>query len=242
MSLRCLIVDDEPLAHDIILRYMEDIPFLENCGQCYRATEVPDFLNRQIIDLIFLDVRMPKLSGLDFLRTLQQRPLVIITSAYEEHALESFDLDVCDYLLKPFRFDRFLKAANRALSDYTLRQQATGTVPPPVTNTPPERIYIKSDKKQLLLNPEDIYYLESLGNYVKVWDDQRFLLTPRTLSSFESQLPADTFIRIHKSYILNKKFVRYIEGNIISLKNGKQLPLGKHYKHVVQQLLNGQGT
>ncbi|MCF6404954.1 LytTR family DNA-binding domain-containing protein [Chitinophaga filiformis] len=247
MSLRCLIVDDEPLAHDIILRYMEDVPFLENCGQCYRATEVPDFLNRQAIDLIFLDVRMPKLNGLDFLRTLQQRPLVIITSAFEEHALESFDLDVCDYLLKPFRFDRFLKAANRALSDYTLRQQATATTPAaappsPVTTAAPERIYVRSDKKQILLNLEDIYYLESLGNYVKIWDEQRFLLTPRTLSSFESQLPADTFIRIHKSYILNKKFVRYIEGNIISLKNGKQLPLGKNYKHVVKQLLNGQGT
>jgi DNA-binding LytR/AlgR family response regulator len=241
-------VDDEPLAHDIILRYMEDVPFLENCGQCYRATEVPDYLNRQAIDLIFLDVRMPKLNGLDFLRTLQQRPLVIITSAYEEHALESFDLDVCDYLLKPFRFDRFLKAANRALSDYTLRQQAAATTlaatpsPPPAATAVPERIYVKSDKKQILLNPEDIYYLESLGNYVKIWDEQRFLLTPRTLSSFEAQLPADTFIRIHKSYILNKKFVRYIEGNIISLKNGKQLPLGKNYKHVVKQLLNGQGT
>ncbi|SHN32876.1 LytTR family DNA-binding domain-containing protein [Chitinophaga sp. CF418] len=246
MRLRCLIVDDEPLAHDIILRYMEDVPFMENCGQCYRAMEVPDFLNGQAIDLIFLDVRMPKLNGLDFLRTLQQRPLVIITSAYEEHALESFDLDVCDYLLKPFRFDRFLKAANRALSDYTLRQQATtialAAAPPQVTTAVPERIYIKSDKKQILLDPEDIYYLESLGNYVKVWDEQRFLLTPRTLSSFESQLPADTFIRTHKSYILNKKFVRYIEGNIISLKNGKQLPLGKNYKHVVKQLLNGQGT
>ena len=245
MSLRCLIVDDEPLAHDIILRYMEDVPFLENCGQCYRATEVPDFLNRQAIDLIFLDVRMPKLNGLDFLRTLQQRPLVIITSAYEEHALESFDLDVCDYLLKPFRFERFLKAVNRALADYTLRQQASATVPltPPITPAAaPETIYIKSDKKQIMLNLDDVYYLESLGNYVKVWDEQRFLLTQRTLSSFESQLPADTFIRIHKSYILNKKFVRYIEGNIISLKNGKQLPLGKNYKHVVKQLLNGQGT
>ncbi|PWV56929.1 LytTR family DNA-binding domain-containing protein [Chitinophaga sp. S165] len=244
MSLRCLIVDDEPLAHDVILRYMEDVPFLENCGQCYRAMEALDFLSRHTIDLIFLDIRMPKLNGLDFLRTLQQRPLVIITSAYEEHALESFELDVCDYLLKPFRFDRFLKAANKALSNYTLKQQAAGVVPaaPTVTTPSPSQIYIKSDKKQVLLNLEDVYYLESLGNYVKVWEEQRFLLTPRTLSSFESQLPADTFVRIHKSYILNKKFVRYIEGNTINLKNGAQLPLGKNYKHVVKELVNGQGT
>lgn len=244
MSLRCLIVDDEPLAHDIILRYMEDVPFLENCGQCYRATEALDFLSRHTIDLIFLDIRMPKLNGLEFLRTLQQRPLVIITSAYEEHALESFELDVCDYLLKPFRFDRFLKAANRALSDYTLKQQAAAipAAVPPVVPASASQIYIKSDKKQILLNLEDVLYLESLGNYVKVWEAERFLLTPRTLSSFESQLPADTFIRIHKSYILNKKFVRYIEGNTISLRNGKQLPLGKNYKHVVKQLVNSQGT
>jgi len=241
MNIRCLIVDDEPLAHEVILKYIEDIPFLETVGQCYLATEALSFLNTHTVDLIFLDIRMPKLSGLDFLRTLQQRPLVIITSAYEEHALESFDLEVCDYLLKPFRFDRFLKAANRALSVYTLKKQAadpSSVVAQPLATNESSRIYIKSDKKQVQLNLDEIHYLESLGNYVKVWEGQKFLLTPRTLSSFESQLPADTFIRIHKSYILNKKYVHYIEGNIIRLKNGKELPLGKNYRHAVKQLLN----
>jgi DNA-binding LytR/AlgR family response regulator len=205
------------------------------------ATEALAFLSKQSVDLIFLDIRMPKLSGLDFLRTLQQRPLVIITSAYEEHALESFDLEVCDYLLKPFRFDRFLKAANRALAIHTLKKQAAD-IPVAVTPSPviaePAQVYIKSDKKLVQLLLDEIYYLESLGNYVKVWQEQKYLLTPRTLSSFETQLPPDSFIRIHKSYILNKKFVHYIEGNIIRLKNGKELPLGKNYKHVVKQLLN----
>lgn len=241
MSLRCLIVDDEPLAHDVILRYMEDVPFLELAGQCYRATEALEVLSRQSVDLIFLDIRMPKLTGLDFLRTLQQQPLVIITSAYEEHALESFELEVCDYLLKPFRFDRFLKAVNRALSQYNLKQQAGHTMPvSPVTPAIEQtQLYIKSDKKIIQLNPEDLYYLESLGNYVKVWEADRFLLTPRTLTSFETQLSAETFIRIHKSYILNKKFVSYLEGNTVTLKNGKQLPVGKNYKHQVKQLLGG---
>ncbi|TXJ29286.1 MAG: response regulator transcription factor [Chitinophagaceae bacterium] len=240
MSLRCLIVDDEPLAHDIILKYMEDVPFLEKSGQCYHATEAMEFLSRNTVDLIFLDIRMPKLSGLDFLKALQQRPLVIITSAYEEHALESFDLDVCDYLLKPFRFDRFLKAANRALAMHTLKNQAgTSFAPvPAATENEPAHIYIKSDKRFVQFQLNQIYYLESLGNYVKVWDEQRYLLTPRTLSSFEEQLPADMFIRIHKSYILHKKFVHYIEGNMIRLKNGKELPLGKNYRHVVKQLLS----
>ena len=234
MKLRCLIVDDEPLAHDVILRYLDDIPFLEKAGQCYLATEAFAFLNHHAVDLIFLDIRMPKLSGLDFLRTLNQRPLVVITSAYEEHALESFELEVVDYLLKPFRFDRFLKAANRALEQYTLRKQTVLAPAPVVVQHEPEPLYIKSDKKLVQMQLDDVYYLESLGNYVKVWGRDQFLLTQRTLGSFEEQLPADAFIRIHKSFILNKKFVHYIEGNMIRLLNGKVLPLGKTFKHVIK--------
>jgi len=238
MSMRCLIVDDEPLAHEVILKYMEDIPFLENSGQCYRPAEALEFLSKHTVDLIFLDIRMPKLNGLDLLRALQQRPLVIITSAYEEHALESFELEVCDYLLKPFRFDRFLKAVNRALAMHTLKIKAGDAAPVAALSKAPAQIYIKSDKKFMLLDLDAVYYLESLGNYVKVWEADKFLLTPRTLSSFGEQLPADAFVRIHKSYILNKKYVHYIEGNTISLKNKKQLPLGKNYKHLVKELLN----
>lgn len=242
MTIRCLIVDDEPLAHEVILKYIEDIPFLKVAGQCYLATEALAFLGTHSVDLIFLDIRMPKLTGLDFLRTLQQRPLVIITSAYEEHALESFDLEVCDYLLKPFRFDRFLKAANRALGLLSLKKQATQTLYP-AAEQPVEaeagtaRIFIKADKKQINLPLDEICYLESLGNYVKVWGAEKYILTPRTLSSFESQLPADTFVRIHKSYILNRAFVRHIEGNTIRLTNGKELPLGKSYRQTVSQLI-----
>lgn len=236
--MRCLIVDDEPLAHDIILRYMEDVPFLKLAGQCYRAAEALDFLSKHSVDLIFLDIRMPKLSGLELLRTLKHPPIVIITSAYEEHALESYDLDVCDYLLKPFRFERFLKAVNRALTQHTLQQPTPGTLPH-AEPAPPAQIYIKSDKKLILLDLEAVHYLESLGNYVKIWEGATFLLTPRTLSSFEEQLPADAFIRIHKSFILHRKYVQYIQGNIIKLKNGKELPLGKNYKHVLKLLTNG---
>ena len=237
MTIRCLIVDDEPLAHDVILNYISEVPFLETVGQCYRATEALNFLHNDPVDLIFLDIRMPKLSGLDFIKTLQKRPVVIITSAYEEHALESFDLDVCDYLLKPFRFDRFLKAANRALSAFNSQKRMPNVeAAPAATTAEPTQIYIKSDKKYILQDLDKIYYLESLGNYVKIWDDEKFWLTPRTLTSFESQLSSETFIRVHKSFIVNRAFVHYIEGNIIFLRNGKQLPLGKNYKHVVKLL------
>lgn len=240
MSLRCLIIDDEPLAHDIILTYLDDIPFITVAGQFYRATEALDFLSKNEIDLIFLDIRMPKLNGLDFIRTLTHKPIIIITSAYEEYALESFDLDVCDYLRKPFRFDRLLKAANRALEIHNLKKQAAKASVPQQTAIAPEsaKIAIKVDKKTVLMPLDEIQYLESLGNYVKVWRDTDFLLTPRTMSSFEEQLPASAFVRIHKSYILNKKFVHYMEGNTIYLKNKREVPIGKNFRPMIKQLLD----
>ncbi|WP_241559193.1 LytR/AlgR family response regulator transcription factor [Chitinophaga barathri] len=231
--MRCLIIDDEPLAHDVILKYIEDVPFLELAGQCYRATEALEFLNRQPVDLIFLDIRMPRLNGLEFLRTLHQRPLVIITSAYEEYALQGFDLAVCDYLLKPFRFERFLQAVNRA---HVLFAQTATTPAPATASAAPAQLAVKTDKKLVFVDLQNISYLESFGNYVKIWQDNVYLLTQRTLSSYEAELPQDVFVRIHKSFILNRKMVHALEGNIVHLKNGKQLPLGKNYKHVVRML------
>jgi len=236
MNLRCLIIDDEPLAHDVILAHLEDIPFLNVIGQCYRATDAFDFLNKTEVDLIFLDIRMPKLSGLDFIRTLTHKPIIIITSAFEEYALESFDLEVCDYLLKPFRFERMLKAANRALAIYRLKNQSKSVHSEINPTLNDNYIAIKADKRHILLKLNEIQYLESLGNYVKVWKDAEFLLTARTLSSFEAQLPTTQFIRIHKSYILHKKFVNYLEGNMVILKNGTHLPIGKNYKEVIKLL------
>ncbi|MGN7720232.1 LytR/AlgR family response regulator transcription factor [Chitinophaga sp. 22620] len=230
MKMRCLIIDDEPLAHDVILKYIEDTPFLELAGQCYRATEALEFLNRQPVDLLFLDIRMPRLNGLEFLRTLHQRPLVIITSAYEEYALQGFELAVCDYLLKPFRFDRFLQAVNRAYAQFNQTQPLPSSSATPQN---PAQLAVKTDKKLVFVDLQSVFYLESLGNYVKVWQENTYLLTARTLSSYETELPADTFVRIHKSYILNRKMIHALEGNIVHLRNGKQLPLGKNYKHAV---------
>ena len=236
MKLRCLIVDDEPLAHGIILKYAEDVPFLEIVGHCYRATEALEFLSQHPVDLLFLDIRLPKISGLELAKTLRQPPLLVVTSAHEEHALESFELEVCDYLLKPFRFERFLKAATRALALHTLRQPPPVPAPlPALISEPP--LYIKADKKLVQVELATVHYLESLGNYVKIWTAQQCWLTPRTLSSFESQLAGGTFVRVHKSFILNKRHVSYLEGRIICLHNGKQLPIGKNYRQLVQQLM-----
>ncbi len=230
MKLRALIIDDEPLAHKVVLEYVSATPFIEVVGQCYLATEALAFLHEQEVDLIFLDIQMPKIKGLDFLRTLKVKPLVIITSAYEEYALESFELEVCDYLLKPFRFDRFLKAVNRALELKQLKSPAAATPVPTSAPSEPEQLFIKSDKRLIQVALEDLFYLESYGNYVKVWLEKEFHLTPRTLSSFEAQLQHTDFHRIHKSYIVNKKQIAYIEGNFLVMKNKQQLPIGKNHR------------
>lgn len=238
MKLRTLIIDDEPLAHDVILRYVEDVPFIELAGQCYVATEAISILREKEIDLLFLDIQMPKLKGLDFLRTLKSPPIVIITSAYEEYALESYELDICDYLLKPFRFDRFLKAANKALDRYELQKKdiPTNIQTTEEKSTSAKQLFIKSDKRHIQIDQNDILYLESFGNYVKVWTEKEFILTQRTLSSFEDQL-TEEFIRIHKSFIINTRYVTYLEGNVVVLKNKKSLPLGKNHRQIFRKFI-----
>lgn len=239
MQLRTIIVDDEPLAHEVIKEHAKDVPFISIVGQCYSGTEALSFVNANPVDLIFLDIQMPKLNGLDFLKILKKSPLVIITSAYQEYALESFELDVCDYLLKPFRFERFLKATNKALEQFQLKNQATAIQPlnNDSTSVEVQQLFIKTDKRFVQVNLKDIYYLESFGNYVKVWIENDFLLTARTLTSFTEQLPSDDFVRIHKSFIINKQFIAYLEGNTVILKNKKQLQIGKSHKQSVMQLM-----
>lgn len=229
MKLSALIIDDEPLAHDVILRYLEDVSFVQVVGQCYQASEAIQIVSTQKIDLIFLDIRMPRIQGLDLLRTLRQKPLVIITSAYQEYALESFELDVCDYLLKPFRFDRFLKAVQKAYELYQLKNQEGNNLPVVSEPSPEQQIFIKSDKRFIQLNLKDIYYLEAYGNYIKIWLEDRYHLTMRTMSSFDEQLPENDFIRVHKSFIVNKNHIAYLEGKMVILKNNKRIQVGKNY-------------
>jgi len=208
MKLKALIIDDEPLAHLVVQEYAKEIPFLEIVGQCHLAIDAIKVLKEQSIDLLFLDINMPKLTGLEFLRTLKVTPKVIITSAYPEFALESYDLDVSDYLLKPYRFDRFLKAVNKVQEQYQL-EQTSGTTTES-SSSDDQQLFIKSDKRLINISLSEIYYLESYGNYVKVWLEKEFHLTPKTLTQFEELLPSSDFFRIHKSFILNRKFIDYV--------------------------------
>lgn len=239
MSLKALIIDDEPLAHKVIQQYAADVDFIEIVGSCHLATEAFNFLKQQAVDLIFLDINMPKLKGLDFLRILQHPPLVIITSAYEEYALESFELDVCDYLLKPFRFDRFLKAVNKA---FVIFQRENGSSTPienvgHPTNREETQLFIKADKRYINIQISDIFYLESYGNYVKVWLKGEYHLTPKTLSALGEVLSKKHFFKIHKSFIINRKHIDYAEGNFVVLKNNKQLPIGKSQRSAFKKFI-----
>jgi len=238
MILKALIIDDEPLAHAIILKYLEDIPFIEVVGQCYLATEALSVLGQQEVDLIFLDINMPNITGIEFLKIQTKKLQVIITSAYQEYALESFELDVCDYLLKPFRFNRFLKAINKANEQHKL----TTAIDEPIVSSSNDlskatsSIFIKVDKKLIQLERLDIIHLEAYGNYVKVWVGEKSYLTHRTLSSFEEQLSDIDFMRIHKSHIVHIQHVKFIEGTKVHMNNGNVLPLGKSLKQLEKYL------
>ncbi|MEL6654807.1 MAG: LytTR family DNA-binding domain-containing protein [Bacteroidota bacterium] len=226
-TLKALIIDDEPLAHKVILQYAKDLPFLEIVGQVYKATDAYALLQNGGVDLLFLDINMPTLKGLDFLRTLTDRPAVIVTSAYEEYALEGYELQVADYLLKPFRFERFLQAVMKVKEAKTTSSVVTNE------EAAVEKIFVKVDKRQVQVSVLDIIYVESYGNYVKVWLADKYLLTPRTLTSFEQELPS-LFSRIHKSYIVQRACVDYVEGNQVKMSNGELLPIGKNYRTSVK--------
>ena len=224
-KIKAIIIDDEPLAHRIIERFSADIPYLDIVGKCYSATESYAILSSTEINLIFLDIQMPRLTGLDFLRTLEYVPHIVITSAFEEYALEGFELQVSDYLLKPFSFERFLKAIQLVHANLELRN---------TFDKGEKTVFIKVDKRQIQIEISEIHCLESYGNYVKIWLSNDMYLTPRTLMSFEEELTALTFQRVHKSFILNKDFVDYVEGNMIVLKNKMIIPIGKNYRQEVK--------
>lgn len=227
-NLGCLIADDEPIARQILENYINDIPNLDVVASCKNAFEVMEELQKQSIDLLFLDINMPKFSGISLLKSLREKPEVIITTAYPEYAVEGFELSVTDYLLKPFSIERFIQAVMK------VQQKLDTSTKELVINTTPSEekfVFVKSDKKIIKLNLEDIFYIEAYGNYIKIFTDE-MILTPQTLSDFIEKL-SDDFIRIHKSYVINFKGLKLIDGNQITLQNNTKLPIGKSYRKSV---------
>jgi DNA-binding LytR/AlgR family response regulator len=234
--MRCLVVDDEPLAHRIIKNYCENLSFLEIVKKCHSAFEAINYLNENEVDLIFLDINMPTLKGLDFLRTLKNPPLIIITTAYQEYAIEGYELNILDYLLKPFSFERFLTAVNKAVAQKKLletsKEKTDGQVTPVSSshNDLQESIFIKGDKKIHQVQLDSILYLESIGSYVKIHLENETIVSLDRLTNFESKLPKNLFLRIHRSYIIAIKKVHTIEGNRVKI-HTKEIPVGSVYKH-----------
>jgi DNA-binding LytR/AlgR family response regulator len=224
--IKYIIVDDETASHNIIKDYASNIPNLSYQESCFNAFEAIEYLNNKAVDLIFLDINMPKLSGFDFLKTLSNPPRIIVTTAYKEFALEGYELNIDDYLLKPFSFQRFIAATNK-VSDQ-IKQSG---------NTDDSSIFLKDNKKHHQVKINDILFTEAYGNYVKIHLNDKMIITHQTLSSLEDVLPKNQFIRVHKSFIIAKSKIVLIEGNLIHM-SGHKIPVGKMYRQNISQLLS----
>ncbi len=229
--IRYLIIDDEHIAHDIIKGYCDLLPNMQLMKNCYDALEAFEYLNQNEVDLIFLDLNMPVLKGFEFLKTLQNPPKVIVTTAYQEYALEGYEQDVVDYLLKPFGFERFLKAINKAFSN-SVREQKISSESSPVS----KRIFVQSNKKHIQLEVGNILYIEATGNYTKILTTTETITIREKFSAFLEQLPKSEFVQVHKSFAVALKHIKSIEGDLIFITNYK-IPIGKIYKFNIVQLL-----
>lgn len=228
-----LIIDDEPIAHDIIKGYCDMMPSMQLEKNCYDAIEALEFLQTNKVDLIFLDLNMPKLKGFDFLRTLSKPPKVIVTTAYREFAIEGYELNVVDYLLKPFSFERFMKAVHKASSAGGDTKDTKTIIRDDNTTA---TIFLRSNKEYVQVAIKDIHFLESVGNYVKVMTGTKVITVRAKMSEIISQLPNDKFIQVHRSFAVAKKHIKSISGNKILIADN-ELPIGKMYRSKINQLL-----
>lgn len=231
MILKCLIVDDEPLAHQLLENYIGKLSFLEKIGNAYNAVEALNSIRIQEPDLVFLDINMPELSGLEMLKTLNIKPKIILTTAYSNHAIDAFDLGVNDYLLKPISFERFLKSVNRVYDLFTKKTQSQET------ETTPNYLYVKQDYKNIKIFFENILYIVAFGNFVKIIIENKTYLFSTTMKNMEQKLPESKFIRVHKSYIVNRQKIDKTEGNLIHIAKTK-IPIGSSYKMQIVKEVN----
>ncbi|MCB9306957.1 MAG: response regulator transcription factor [Lewinellaceae bacterium] len=226
--MRCLVVDDEELARTLLENYIARVPGLEPIAFCANPLEAMNILRKETVDLLFLDIQMPELTGIEFLRTLQQKPVVVFTTAYADYALEGYSLDVTDYLLKPFSFERFLQAVNKAGAAL----QAKTAAPAPQSGSQlPEKDYllIKADHKVHRIKYGDIVYIQSMREYVAFHTDNGRILSLNSLKQLEEELPPERFIRVHKSYMVAIGRINTMEGNLLHVGKEK-IPVGANYR------------
>ncbi len=228
--LKAIAIDDEPIALEVVKSLSSKIAFIELLNCFTNAFKAIDFLQKEKVDLIFLDIKMPDIPGIDFLKSLSNPPMVIFTTAYSEHAVQSFELYAIDYLLKPFSLSRFLKACNKANEQFLLRNKTIAPLPEP------SAIFIKSGYEQIKVEPTDILYVESSGNYMQFVLDNRKIASRLTMSEVEALLPVLDFIRIHRSYIVSKQHIQKMDRKSIRVKH-TELPIGAAYVVEIEKLL-----
>ncbi len=232
--IKCIIVDDEPLAREVIRGYVEQTPVLQLQAEFGNAVDAHMFLNENSIDLMFLDIRMPQLNGTDLLRSLRHAPKVIFTTAYKEYAADGFELDAVDYLLKPIRFERFLRAISKAFPEREHLSLASDTNAEHSTDS--GFIYLKADRKMIRVELDDIIYIESAKDYIKVVMSNGVLTVRQTITSIESMLNPKKFLRIHRSFIVGARHIKSYNHELVFV--GKtELPIGKNYRNDFASLL-----
>jgi DNA-binding LytR/AlgR family response regulator len=229
-AVKCIIVDDEPLARDVIRRYIQKVPTIVLLGEFGNAIDATIFLQENTVDVIFLDIRMPQLNGTDFVRSLRNVPKIIFTTAHKEYAHEGFELDVTDYLLKPIRFDRFLRAVNKAFPQRPADNMVNHPVIAEESRPALSFIYLRVERKMIKVFLDDILYIESDKDYVKVFTDKSYILTRQTIASVEAMLSESLFTRIHRSYIISLNKIKSFTADTVEI-GDKELPVGKLYRN-----------
>lgn len=235
-----LIVDDEPLALDVLETYINQMPDLKLVKRCANALEANDALKQHAIDLMFLDIQMPQITGIDFVKSLSKPPLIVFTTAFSNYAIQGFELNALDYLLKPISLDRFMKAVNKAMEQIDLLHREDTPTHTAVANDGLDFFFVKADKKLVKVNFEDIIYIEGLKDYVIIRLINSRVITLQTMKSLEDKLPASRFRRIHRSYIVAMDKITAIEGNMVEvMEKDKQklLPIGKNYRDELLELI-----
>lgn len=235
-KITCLLVDDEPPALDVLKSYIGSVSSLELAGTCNDAIEALSLLREQDIDLLFLDIQMPHLLGTDLIRTLKKPPKVIFTTAYRKFAIEGFELDAVDYLLKPISFERFLKAVNKVM-ETSVKLISSNDNPNLQNNSNDAFINLRADRKNLKIPLNEILYIESLKDYIKVVTKTKNIVTKQSISSLEEALPKNNFVRIHRSFIVAINKIESFTNDTIEIAK-QELPISRMYRHEVDKILN----
>ncbi|MBI9040361.1 LytTR family DNA-binding domain-containing protein [Lutibacter sp.] len=238
--MRCLIIDDEPLAIELLEDFVSKVPFLTLVASCSNGIEAISIIKSNTIDLIFTDIEMPDFSGIEFIKSLDVKPLFVFTTAYSHYAIEGFNLNAVDYLVKPIPFHRFLTAVNRAQEIFSLKNNNTKTpIQPLIQQEQSNFIFVKSDYENVKINIEDIKYIEGLKDYIKIFStSHKPILTLSSFKKIEEKLPTNIFVRVHRSYIVSLKYIHSVQRNRIII-DQVRIPIGNNYKNEFIKKIGG---